>query len=58
MCKRTKLAYDILIENYRAIIRYAAKTSDSFSVVTEQVKPFGIDPPKCCLLYTSDAADE
>lgn len=26
---------------------HAAKTSDSFSVVTEQVKPFGIDPPKC-----------
>ena len=47
MCKRTKIAYDILIENYRAIIRYAAKTSDSFSVVTEQVKPFSIVPPKC-----------
>lgn len=47
MCKRTKIAYDILIKNYRTIIHYAAKTSDSFSVVTEQVKPFSIVPPKC-----------
>lgn len=47
MCKRMKIAYDVLIKKYRTIIRYAGKTSDSFSVVTEQVKPFSIDPPRC-----------
>ena len=47
MCKKAKIGYNVLTENYRTIIRYAAKTSDSFSVVTEQVKPFSIVAPKC-----------
>ena len=42
-----KIEYSLLLENYRTIIHYAAKTSDSFSIITEQIKPYGVTPPKC-----------
>lgn len=42
-----KIDYATLIRYREEIIRYAAKTADSFSVITEQTKPYSITPPVC-----------
>lgn len=46
--------YDVCALNFKIlrlfqseVIHYAAKASDSFSIVTDQVKPFNSDPPHC-----------
>ncbi len=47
MGKTCNISYDLIIENEKRVLRYAARTSDCFSVVTEQIKPFSARPAKC-----------
>lgn len=39
--------YDNLIEKKCEVIKYAVKTSDTFTLISNQVKPYSLIPPKC-----------
>lgn len=39
--------YDCLLANHEEIIRYACRVSDTFSVVSQQKKPYSKRPPSC-----------
>ena len=41
------IKHDSLISNYLSIIKYASETSDTFSFITMQNKPFSKRPPVC-----------
>lgn len=41
------LPYDKVIERWTDVVLYASKSSDSFSLITEQLKPYQAEPPKC-----------
>lgn len=41
------LPYDKMIERWTDVVLYASKSSDSFSLITEQLKPYQAEPPKC-----------
>ncbi len=47
MGKTCSISYDLILDNEKRVLRYAARTSDCFSVVTEQIKPFSAKPAKC-----------
>lgn len=47
MCKTAYIDYDKLIMNYRKIIEYACKVSDTLSFITEQKRPYSKRPPAC-----------
>lgn len=47
MGKTCSISYGLIIEKEKRALRYAARTSDCFSVVTEQIKPFSAKPAKC-----------
>lgn len=46
MRKTYNISYDLIIENEKRVLRYAARTSDCFSFITEQIKPFSARPAK------------
>ena len=42
-----KLDYSVIAANYRQVLQYASTTADSFSVITDHLKPYNVIPPRC-----------
>lgn len=45
--KFTKLNYGLVIKNCNKVLSYVFKRSDSFSIVTDLVRPYSKIPPSC-----------
>jgi len=47
MCDIAYIDYGSLVANYAKIIEYACKSSETFSLITQQKRPFSKRPPNC-----------